>query len=351
MRIVERPRAAVIGAGWVATHGHLPGYRDTGVEVAAIADLDPRAASAAAVEFGVERTFTDWREMLHEVRPDVVSVCVPNVHHAEITLGAIAAGAHVLCEKPLATSVDEAQRMFDAARAADVLLMADQNTRFQEANQAVRAAVESGALGEIYHAEAVFARRLGIPSWGSFTSKAASFGGALCDVGVHSLDLAVWLMGNPRAVTVSATTEARFGPRAEVAALRDNAWDPARFDVEDFAFAFVRFENGATLALRTSWAAHQAGYEEYVKLLGTDAGITNDPPTLFRYGEDGPIDEPLGGGSKVGGWQAAVANFVAAVAGRAAPLVREQETMNVQRIINAGYESADRGREVEIAAR
>ena len=180
--------------------------------------------------------------MLAEVQPDIVSVCVPNMWHAEIALGAIEAGAHVLCEKPLATSVDEAERMFAAAGEADVVLMADQNTRFQPRNRVLREAVDRGDLGEVYFAETVYARRLGIPGWGSFTSQAASFGGAVCDIGVHALDLAVWLMDNPRPVSVSATTATEFGTRDEVADARGRHWEPSAFDVEDFGAAFVRFE-------------------------------------------------------------------------------------------------------------
>lgn len=349
MRTTSDPKVAVIGAGWIAEHGHLPGYEQAGVKVAAIADVEPAAAGRMAESFGIAHTYDSWREMLDEERPDVVSICVPNMLHAELAIGSLQSGAHVLCEKPLATSVADARAMFDAARAGDLLLMANQSTRFQPDSQLVRETVESGALGHIYHAEAVYARRLGIPTWGSFTRKASSFGGALCDIGVHSLDLAVWLIGNPPAVSVSAAVEMRFGMRPEVAELGKNAWDPALFDVEDFATAFVRFENGATLSLRTSWAAHMVQNERYVRLLGTDAGLTTDPPTVFRAIGGDRESEVLPAVEPSPGWSEAVAHFLAAVAGQATLLVTEDETMNVQRILNAAYESAELKREVAIS--
>ncbi len=349
-RTVATPRAAIVGAGWIADHGHLPGYARAGVEVVAIADIDEAAASELASKHGVGRVDTDWRTMLAEVQPDVVSVCVPNMWHAEIALGAIEAGAHVLCEKPLATSVDEAERMFAAAHEANVVLMADQNTRFQPRNRVLREAVDRGDLGAVYFAETVYARRLGIPGWGSFTSQAASFGGAVCDIGVHALDLAVWLMDNPRPVSVSATTATEFGTRDEVADARGRHWEPSAFDVEDFGAAFVRFElpsgRDASLVLRASWAAHIEGNEEWLQLVGTEGGVRNDPPVRYRLDGGEQLTEPLEDPTHAPGWNEAIAHFVDCVRGDASPLVTPEETLNVQRVLNGMYDSAALGREV-----
>jgi predicted dehydrogenase len=341
-------KAVVVGAGWIAEHGHIPGYKQTeGVEVAAICDLVGERVQAVADRFEIPRTYTDWREMLRAERPQIVSVCVPNVIHAEVTLGALAAGAHVLCEKPLATSTSEAVEMFDAARRAGLLLMAAQNVRFRTGNEMIKARIDTGEFGHIYHAEAVYVRRIGIPSWGSFTQKHLSHGGALLDIGVHVLDLAIWFMGNPRPLRVSASTEARFGNRPDVALARKSAWNPARFDVEDFATAYVRFENGATLYLQSAWACHIERDREWVKVLGTDAGATNDPPTIYSFRNGEKVDEVLPA-VRIPGWVEGVGHFVGAVRGQAHPRVAEAETLNVQRILDAAYESAESGKEVEI---
>jgi len=361
----RRPlKAAIIGAGWIAEHCHLPGYRRAEIEVAAIADIVPQQAAKQAAAFGVARTYTDWRQLLKEERPDIVSVCVPNMFHAEVALGALKAGAHVLCEKPLATSVAQAAEMFDTARRQGVLLMAGQSQRFRPNNDAIKERVDAGDLGDVYHTEAVYIRRLGIPTWGTFTQSSYAYGGALCDIGVHSLDLAVWFMGNPRPVSVSAATERRFGDRPDLGALRgewdsqkyaaedygalQGVWDAAAFDVEDFATAFVRFENGATLYLQAAWASHIEHRRQYVKLLGTDGGAITDPPSVHRLEGGMPADEVLSVPRSTG-WEAEVCHFVDAVRGETPLLVREEETMNVQRILNAAYESAALRHEVQIS--
>ncbi len=341
------PRVAVVGCGWIAEHCHLPGYRNAGADIVAVADAVRQRATAAALAFEVPNVYDDWQTMLEEQRPDVVSVCVPNVFHAPVALAAIEAGAHVLCEKPVATSVADAEEMFAAAKRKGVLLMAGQNQRFRPVNEAIKAAIDRGAFGEIYHAEASYVRRLGIPNWGSFTMKAASFGGALCDVGVHVMDLALWFMGNPRPVEVSAQTEARFGTRPEIAALRGNAWDPAKFDVEDFASAYVRFDNGAILALQASWASHIEAEHEHVRVLGTHAGAINNPPVIFSLRDGKAVNEALDL-PRVSGWIEEVAHFLDAVAGKVEPRVKPEETLNVQRMINAAYESAAQRRAVRV---
>ncbi len=357
-------KAAVVGAGWIAEHGHLPGYRRAGVPVAAIADVDIDKARVQAKAFGVERTYGDWREMLKEERPDIVSVCVPNMFHAEVAVGALNAGAHVLCEKPIATTVAQAEEMFETARRQGRLLMAGQSQRFRPNNGVIKQHVDAGDVGEVYHVEAIYIRRMGIPTWGRFTQSAFSFGGALCDLGVHSLDLAVWFLGNPRAVSVSAATERRFGQRADLASLRrtwdpakfrsedyggfQGEWDPASFDVEDFATAFVRFESGVTLYLQCSWASHIERTRQFVKLIGADGGATTDPPSVYRLEDGMPVDETFEV-QRGTGWEPEVCHFVDAVRGKTKLLVREEETMNVQRILNAAYESAKTGAEVKVS--
>jgi predicted dehydrogenase len=254
----------------------------------------------------------------------------------------------VLCEKPLATSVAEAREMFDAARKADRLLVAAQHLRFQSAARAIKRVIDSGALGEIYHAEATAMRRLGIPTWGVFHQKAKNAGGTLLDIGVHILDQTMWLMGNPRPVRVSAVMQTRFGRRPEIAATMGNTWDPAKFDVEDFGVAFVRFENGADLVLRTSWAAHIA--EEYTgaQILGTDGGVTTNPPALYHLRNGILANEEYRTLQARNTYEAQARAFLAAVRGEREPAVREEETMNVQRILNAAYRSAEEGCEVAV---
>jgi predicted dehydrogenase len=341
-------KIAIVGAGFAARVVHLPGYSGVQQPVAAICDLDRERAQALADQYGIPSVYTEWRELLERERPDVVSVCLPNVLHHEITIAALESGAHVLCEKPLATSMAEAHEMFDAARKASRLLMAAQHMRFEAPARAIKRVIDGGALGEIYHAEANALRRLGIPTWGLFHQKSASVGGPLFDIGVHMLDQTMWLIGNPRPVRVSAITQRRFGHRPEIAAVMRNTWDPEKFDVEDFAIAFVRFESGADLILRTSWVAHIEQNQFGAVILGTEGGVTTNPPALYHLRNGVLANEEFKNLRDRSTYEPQARAFLQAVRGEREPLVTEDETLNVQRIMNAAYRSAEEGREVEV---
>lgn len=341
-------KIAVIGAGFAARVVHLPGYAGVGQPVHAICDLDRERAQTLAQQYKIPNVYTDWREMLEREQPDVVSICLPNVLHREPAIAALEAGAHVLCEKPLATSVAEAREMFDAARKAGKILMAAQHLRFETPARTIKRVIDSGALGEIYHAECNALRRLGIPTWGTFHQKSSSVGGPLLDIGVHVLDQAMWLLGNPTPLRVSAVTQRKFGTRPEIAAALRNAWDPARFDVEDFGVAFVRLEGGADLILRASWAAHIRQNDWSVTILGTEGGVTTQPPALYHLRNGVLATEEYGNLQPRNTYEAQARYFLQAVRGEREPFVKEAETMNVQRILNAAYRSAEEGREVEV---
>ncbi|MBI2761876.1 MAG: Gfo/Idh/MocA family oxidoreductase [Chloroflexi bacterium] len=343
-------KIAIIGAGFITRIGHLPGYAAAGVDVAGLCDVLPERAEALAKQYpNVRKVYGDWREMLERERPDVVSVCLPNVLHEEPVLAALEMGAHVLCEKPLAPSVASAERMFAAAHKAGRTLMAAQNFRWAPGSLAIKGAVDRGEIGHVYYSEATALRRLGIPSWGDFHRSELSAGGPLLDIGVHMLDLALWLMGNPRATRVSTVIDRRFGHLPEIAALRGNAWDPDKFDVEDFAVAFVRLEGGGSLLLRASWAAH-LDFQTLmsVRLVGTEAGATTEPAAVYRLRGGLPTEEKFTNLPQNRSYELEVAHFLSVVRGDAIPLVREEETMNVQRILNAAYTSAAQGSEVEV---
>jgi predicted dehydrogenase len=328
----------------------LPGFRAAGVPVAAICDINPAPAHTLAKQYAIPNVYTDYKEMIEREKPDSVHVLLPNVAHREPVLYALAAGANVLCEKPLATSVAEAREMFDAASAAKRTLMAAQSWRFESPSRAIKRLVDAGELGEIYYGEATAMRRMGIPMWGLFHYKEHSHGGALLDIGVHMLDLALWLMGNPEPVRVSSMVTTKFGKRPEFARMLRNAWDPEKFDVDDFSISLVHFANGASLVLRVSWAAHISEQQLFdVRLLGTEAGATITPPMLYRTSDGIPIDGKLQiqPGS---GYEREIAHWLKVLAGEAAPIVKPEETINVQRILAAAYRAAEEGREVVVEA-
>jgi predicted dehydrogenase len=346
---MAKPKVVVAGAGFIAKVAHLPGFRAAGAPVGALCARNQERARLLAQQYEVPRVYGDWRQMLAEEKPDIVCVCLPNVLHYEVTVAALEGGAHVLCEKPLATSVAEARAMFDAARRNGRHLMTAHHFRFDVAAQAIKRVVESGALGEIYYSEATALRRMGIPSWGAFHQRAFSAGGCLIDYGVHALDQTLWLAGNPKPVSVSAVMQRRFGQRPEIAAAWGaNGWDPERFDVEDFAVAFVRFQDGSSMVLRASWAAHIAKDQFSSRLLGAEGGATTLPPTVHTLGEGKQVNEELGPFPWSNPYEAEAAHFLAVVRGEVEPIVKEEETMNVQRILDAAYRSAEEGREVPV---
>jgi len=239
-------------------------------EVAAVADPDESRRREIGEKYGVARRYETAEEMLDREALDIVVVVTPNSLHKPITVAALAAGCHVLCEKPMALNVAEAREMVAAARKAQRRLMINFSYRFTAAALALKREVDRGTLGEVYFARTTWLRRSGIPrSGGWFGQKAFSGGGPLMDLGSHRLDLALWFMGHPKPLWV-------MGGAYDYLA-RDRAEREGKpYDVEDFAVALIRFENGAMLEIESAWAAHIKERELMeTRVLGTKAGLVH----------------------------------------------------------------------------
>jgi predicted dehydrogenase len=260
-------RVGVIGLG-IGRH-HIAGYQShPDAEVVAIADLDEVRLKEIGDQYAVPKRYTTAEEMLAEETLDVVSVATPNKFHMPLAVAALEAGCHVLCEKPMALSAAEARQMLAAAEQADRRLMINFSYRFNEQSQALKERVDAGELGEIYFGRTVWHRRRGLPRFGGwFGQKAMSGGGPLIDLGVHRLDLALWLMGYPKPVWVMGGA---YNPIASALASAQGV----EYDVEDLAVAMIRFENGAMLEVEASWAANVQERELMeTRLLGTKGGL------------------------------------------------------------------------------
>lgn len=247
---------------------HLRGFqRHPQVNVVAVADANADAAAQAAKEFQVERHYADYQEMLAKERLDIVSIGTPNFLHHPMTIAALQAGCHVLCEKPMAMNAAEAKEMLAVAKQAGKRIMIHFSYRFTPPSLALKQQVEDGMLGQIYYARTTWLRRRGFPKFGGwFGQKQHSGGGPLIDLGVHRLDLALWLMGYPRPVFVTGNCVSPIG--AELAKKEGKA-----FDVEDFAAGYIQFDNGATLCLEASWASNIKEKELMeTRLFGTAGG-------------------------------------------------------------------------------
>ncbi len=196
----DKIKVGIIGCGGIANAKHLPAlsHQKNRVDIVAFCDLIRERAEKAAEEYGTPDAdvYTDYRELLKDESIDVVHVLTPNVSHCELTVAALEAGKHVMCEKPMAATPADAKKMLDARNKSGKLLTIGYQNRYRQDSQVLKNMCEAGELGEIYYARAQAIRRRGVPTWGVFPNKALQGGGPLIDIGTHSLDLTLWMMNN-----------------------------------------------------------------------------------------------------------------------------------------------------------
>ncbi len=350
-------RAAVIGVGvgW----NHIEGYQThPHCELAAICDINTTLLNERGDKFGVppQHRFTDYREVLRAREIDAVSIALPNWLHEPVALEAFANGKHVLIEKPLAASVEGGQRIIEAARAASKTLMVCYNHRYRPEIVWLKSLARAGEFGHIYAAKAGWLREGWIPTHGAwFTQRERSGGGALIDLGVHVLDLALWLMDYPTPISVSGAAFAEFGPRGQKT--RPRSLKPERFDVEDSGFGFVRFANGSALQFESAWATHREPNQDayYVRLFGSEAGanfFTGAPPgetvTVFKYINDQPASIIPRLQTGVSSHRLAVHHFVDCLLEGKTPESPGEHGLIGLQIIDAIYRSAQHCCEVKL---
>lgn len=346
----RKARIGVIGLG-IGKH-HLRNYAAyERSEVVAVCDINETLLKKVAKEYNVPYAYTSIDEMLDApLELDGVSVALPNYLHAPVTIKALNKGIHVLCEKPMAMNAQEAEEMLKAAKKNDRKLMIDFSYRFIDHCIALKKIIDKGAIGKIYYCRSVWHRRRGgIPKFGSwFGVKSLSGGGPLIDLGVHRLDLALWFMGYPRAVTVSASTYDYVGKKLAAEA-------GVKYDVEDLAVAFIRLDNGATLILETSWDGYSEKKEDMVtQILGTKGGIIqrnfnegyNFEAKMFTE-ENGILKDSLilATKHKIG---TAMAHFVDCILDDKTPVATGEHGLECMKIIDAIYLSAEQQKEIAL---
>ena len=274
-------KVGIIGCGFIAEFKHLPSMsRVEGFKPVAFCDLIPERAQKLADKFGEPGCLVteDYKEVLKREDIDVIHVCTPNNSHSEITVAALESGKHVMCEKPMAKTSAQAKAMLDAARKAGKLLTIGYQNRFREDSLFLKSLCEKGELGEIYLGKAFATRRRGVPTWGVFMDKEKQGGGPLIDLGTHALDLTLWMMDNYEPVNVLGSTYNKIGKTGSDANIM-GPWNPDEYQVEDSAFGFVTFSNGATVILEASWALNMIVSNEAMTMLcGTKAGADMFPP-------------------------------------------------------------------------
>ncbi|MCL1856900.1 MAG: Gfo/Idh/MocA family oxidoreductase [Kiritimatiellaeota bacterium] len=353
----KKIRLAIVGCGGIAWGCHVPYYkRDARVEVVAVCDIVKGKAEAMRKErFPKAAVYADYREVMARKDVDAVDICTPNDLHSEIAVAALKAGKHVMCEKPDAVSPEKAEAMKAASEKSKKLLMVMRNNRFAGASQFARKYIEAGRMGEIYAGRCGWQRRRGIPGKGGwFTTKAKSGGGPLIDLGVHMIDLAVWLMGSPRPVAVSGNTFCKFanddGASDSEHAKFGEVKADGIFDVEDLAMGLIRFDNGAVLQIEFSWASNIKAETRFVELRGTKAGMNWKDGNVEFYSEENGVltDVAPAGVMPDHGHDGNLKNFVDVLCGVAEPSYTPRQGVDMIKILAALYASAKSGREVVI---
>lgn len=364
----QKLKVAVISGGMIANAAHIPAYLNLkdDVQVAAVCDIHEPSARSTAERWSIPSIYTDAKEMLEKEKPDLVSICTSNAAHKPLTLLALEYGVNVICEKPLTVSYPDAREMFDAANRAGKSLITCQSARFTPENLDARELIQSGYLGDIYFSEISRVRRRGVPSWGNFNKKGINGGGALCDIGVHMLDALVWIMGNPKMVSVSGAMSSVLTKKGEklVTSLAEagaplgsfssiKADERREFETEEFAAGTVRFDNGALLNFKVAWALNLPNISS-ISIVGDRAGIMLPEFKIFSTMNKYQVDilprrfneERKYAGKPFSGHWYLIENTVNALLGREELIVKAEETMNVSAIIDAFYRSAELGREV-----
>lgn len=284
-----------------------------------------------------------------------VDICTPNYLHSIIAVEALNHGINVFCEKPDAISVVEAEKMKAAAEKNEKLLMVMRNNRYLGASSYLKKFIGDGKMGEIYAARCGWQRRRGIPGKGGwFTTKAQSGGGPLIDLGVHLIDLSIWLMGNPRPVAVSGCTYTKFADN-DVSDSANSAFGTKKsdgiFDVEDLAMGFIRFENGACMQIEFSWASNVEQEKTFFEFRGTKTGITySNLDGLKIFGEEygNTYDCIPNVKDKMPPHEANIRHFADVLQNGAEPMFVPDQGVDMIKILEGFYKSAKEGKEIEL---
>ncbi len=338
----------IIGGGGIAQDRHIPAYQLLSKEVVleAICDVNEATAQTVAETFGIRHVFTDYHDIFEHV--DAVTICTPNKFHAEITIAALEAGVHVLCEKPMAMNTEECEAMIEAANKSGKVLSIAYHYRYMKDSQAAKTMIQKNEIGEPIVARVQALRRRKVPGWGVFTNKELQGGGSLIDYGCHFLDLSLWLLGNPKPVEVSGTTYNHLSKMQN----QVNQWgtfDHETFEVDDHVTAYIRFCNGASLLFETSWSANIKEDKETVSISGHTGGVDLFPFEMNQAKHGMLVNSQadwLPGEDSPG--VAQIKNFINSCLGKEELVVKPDEALHVSKIIDAIYESSDRGQSIQL---
>jgi predicted dehydrogenase len=327
----------------------MPGWKAIeGVEVVAVADVNPAAAANLAKEYSVSQVFSNYEDLVKEDL-DAVDICTPNRVHTPAVMAALKAGKHVYCEKPLAVTTAEVRQMGQFADKKRLKLMTGQHQRYTSDGQAAKAWAASGNLGFVYHARVRAMRRAWLPVSPGFIDKRLSGGGPCMDIGVHALDFCMSLMDFPTPQRVSGCAKTIFA-KGHSMPNEWGEWDRKLFSVEDFAAGFIHFKGGATMTLESSWLGHQRETEDMsCQVFGMKGGLSW-PSGEFATVQGGKlvngslknprrVDKPHG--------EAIRAFYDCVTQNKPSPIPWTQ-SLKVIAILEAVYEAQKKGKEIKV---
>ena len=351
---MSKLKVAIVGCGSIS-HCHFPVYKKLeDVELVACADINFERATKCAEKYEVPNAYASVEELL-EKHPevDIVDVCTWPAAHGPVTIAAANAGKHVICEKPTSHNLKSALEMRKAIKKNNVIFQLATPLRYQKTANYIRNLVDKGELGDVFYGRTAYVRQRGIPG-GWFSCSAYSGGGPVIDIGVHRIDLAWYLMGCPKPVSVSASASYRIGDYRPSANEKDkeNAWagttvDNYKFDTEDSACGFFRFENGATLYFDTSWSFN-GPIENATMIVGDKAGATMDPFKIFR-GDGMNITEEIPEGDFAGNFfELEIAHFIDCVRTGKTPSSDIEQAVQLEAMLAGIYDSAKKGKEIKL---
>ncbi len=358
---MSKLKIGIIGCGGIANGKHMPALSRLSdkVEMVAFCDIIVERAQEAAKKYGTAdaKVYEDYHQLLEDKSIDVVHVLTPNRSHCEISVAALEAGKHVMCEKPMAKTAADARKMLEAAKRSGKKLTIGYQNRCRPDSLLLKKAVDRGDLGEIYFAKAHAIRRRAVPTWGVFLNEYEQGGGPLIDIGTHALDLTLWMMNNYKPKAVLGQTFKKLGKQTETG----NAWgdwDPEKFTVEDSAFGFITMQDGATIILESSWALNTLDVQEAkTTLCGTKAGADMVDGLRFNMIDFNKqtIKKPSLESGGVAFYSGAAsddcsdveaAQWIDSIINDTTPLVLPEQALVVTEILEAIYTSAKTGEAV-----
>ena len=341
-------KMGIIGVGGIAQGRHIPAYQklEEKVELIAVHDIDVERAKEVSRRYNIPQVFENYQDLFAAV--DAVTICTPNKFHAEAAIAALEAGVHVLCEKPMAVSVEECERMIAAARKTKKLLAIAYHYRFTDAGKVAKEAVKANEIGDPLVTRVQALRRRKVPGWGVFTNKELQGGGSLIDYGCHFLDLALWLLDKSEPVEVMGSTYNRLSKTPG----QINEWgsfNPETFNVDDHVSAYIKFADGASMLFECSWAANIKEDTNHLSISGSAGGLNVFPFELYKpnFGTFVTSEAKAELNEEAAGYHQAE-NFVDSCLGNAELVVKPEQALMVTKVIEAIYESSETGTSVKL---